>query len=255
MATFTTLLPTPRAREGNSGTQDAGLKHGLKKGYLDAVIATSSLEDFPANLSPKPDEEKERQMTATSGHQCLSASLFSDQNGSSLKMLRDSLLGTTAWFSRQCALIWKRKVTKYSRLLYQLAPSARRIDAIEFGLLATPNTMDLMAPKTERAVLKEATVTRRGRTKMANLRDQLFHGMLLKTPSASEHEGGWKVTDKYWDAKAPKLKMRDQIGRATGLKLQPRFVEWMMGFPDDWTEIPDSKLLEMRLSRRSQKKS
>jgi hypothetical protein len=60
---------------------------------------------------------------------------------------------------------------------------------------------------------------------------------MLKTPSASEAEGGWKITDKYWKAKAPKLKMRDQIGRKTGLKLQPNFVEWMMGYPLNWTAL------------------
>jgi len=36
--------------------------------------------------------------------------------------------------------------------------------------------------------------------------------------------------------------------------LQPGFVEWMMGYPEGWTEIPDSKLLEMRLLAKSLKK-
>jgi hypothetical protein len=45
------------------------------------------------------------------------------------------------------------------------------------------------------------------------------------------------------------------IGTQTGMKLQPNFVEWVMGYPKDWTELPDSKLLEMRLSRKLQKKS
>jgi len=27
------------------------------------------------------------------------------------------------------------------------------------------------------------------------------------------------------------------VGTDPGLKLRPRFVEWMMGFPDDWTNL------------------
>jgi hypothetical protein len=55
------------------------------------------------------------------------------------------------------------------------------------GLLATPNTMDSLPPKTAKAVLKEATVTRPGRKNFANLRDQLYHGLLptVRTSSAN----------------------------------------------------------------------
>ena len=66
---------------------------------------------------------------------------------------------------------------------------------------------------------------------------------MLKTPSASKAEGGAKTDDKYWNAKAPKFKTRDQIARAgkeagKKLRLQPAMTEWMMGFPDKWTELP-----------------
>jgi hypothetical protein len=51
------------------------------------------------------------------------------------------------------------------------------------------------------------------------------------------------------------VKVKDVLaGDKIGLTLQPAFVEWMMGYPNGWTEIPDSRLLEMRLSRKSQKK-
>jgi hypothetical protein len=43
-------------------------------------------------------------------------------------------------------------------------------------------------------------------------------------------------------------------GTSPGLKLQPAFVEWMMGFPDGWTELPGSELSAMRSSRRSRSK-
>jgi hypothetical protein len=114
-------------------------------------------------------------------------------------------------------LTWKPKVTKFNRLLFQLAPSTLRTEETGYGFLATPNTMDSMAPKTEKAVLREATVTRPGRTKMSNLRDQLWHGVKLEP-------GGEK----------------------TRLPLQPSFALWIMGYPTDWCdleagEMPPSK--------------
>jgi hypothetical protein len=55
-------------------------------------------------------------------------------------MFEDSLLGTAAWFSKQCALTWKAKVTKQGRLLYQLSPSVRVIAETEYGLWRTIKT-------------------------------------------------------------------------------------------------------------------
>jgi len=51
-----------------------------------------------------------------------------------------------------------------------------------------------------------------------------------------------------------KSNLGEIVGENIGLKLQPAFVEWMMGYPEGWTELPASKLSEMRLSRKSRKK-
>jgi hypothetical protein len=123
-------------------------------------------------------------------------------------------LVTKDWFSRQCALTWKRRDTKFSRTLFQLAPLARRTAATVSGSSLIP-----------------------------------------KTPSASDGQGGIMEIRK---SAAGKYKLRDIVphytakrGFGTGLKLQPVFVEWMMGFPQGWTEISDSRLSEIRSSRRS----
>jgi hypothetical protein len=61
---------------------------------------------------------------------------------------------------------------------------------------------------------------------------------LLKTPAASEDEGGyWDLDRAKREGLKPKYKMKDQIGQATGLKLQPNFVAWMMGYPSHWTDL------------------
>ena len=237
--TSTSLLPTPKAGS-NTNWQWNGSR---TKKSVPLSRRISSPEDFPASHSLKLDEEKERQMTVTSGRQCLSASLFIVHDGSSLKMLRDSLLGTRAWFSRQCVLTWKRKDTKYSRLLYQLAPSARHIGEIGSGLLPTA-----------RAGNPGSRPNKKGGKILAEEISKM-----LPTPRAKDYEGGVEyapggiITRKNGVRHGAKIK--DVLGTETGLKLHPNFVEWMMGFPEGWTEIPDSKLLEMRLSRKLRKKS
>jgi hypothetical protein len=160
------------------------------------------------------------------------------------------------------------------------------------GLLATPNTMDSLPPKTAKAVLKEATVTRPGRKNFANLRDQLYHGLLptvrtssangesaaeveagnpkrrleteiamLPTPTTRDWKGARKpetlaaagrgITNTLEDAltamlptpRANKHGFPDShgqtpLGAKRGYKLQPAFAAWMMGFPENWTELP-----------------
>lgn len=47
----------------------------------------------------------------------------------------------------------------------------------------------------------------------------------------------------------------DALGTAVGGPLSPRFVEWLMGFPDGWTEIAPSEMQSIRVARRSRAKS
>jgi len=49
---------------------------------------------------------------------------------------------------------------------------------------ATPTTMDTLPPKSEKALLREATVARPGRSKPANLRDQVSNANNWPTPRA-----------------------------------------------------------------------
>jgi hypothetical protein len=132
--------------------------------------------------------------------------------------------------------------------------------------------MDSMEPKTPKAILKESTVTRPGRTKFANLKEQIAYGPLLPTPEAANQEGynishGKRVPkigrvvrllptpDAYSGSRGgarqydPKGKSQSSrtidslIGTGTGkkLRLQPAMTQWMMGYPDLWTEFPTAE--------------
>lgn len=251
MATSPTLLPTPNALDYINPRSLEALRRAKEKGgcrnmkdlishpqeYEVVLLPTAkdtkrslfSLADSPASHSVTQGEEKARQMTAISGQTCFESYKTSSQTGSSLKMCAASLLGTTAWYSSRCALTWKAKVMKSNRLLFQLAPSTLRTGETGSGLLPTVQTQGLKVCKNRKSV-----------------------PMILPTPVASDYEGGVckdaKIENGRWlrmNSKGQRfgVKIRDAVG-ATGIKtgeklrLQPAMPEWMMGFPEKWTEFP-----------------
>jgi hypothetical protein len=57
---------------------------------------------------------------------------------------------------------------------------------------------------------------------------------MLPTPQAKDYRSE-KVCDEVYNKNARPL--CGILGRNTGMKLQPAFVEWMMGYPESWTEL------------------
>jgi len=180
------------------------------------------------------------------------------------------------------------KVSKSNVSLFQLQASVLGIKGIESGLLATPNTMDYLPPRSVQGTKKLMEGHRKGRTKPSNLREQVdpITMAMYPTPSAScqmdvvappetvkKNSSGWSVTrvgtgrkfgaklndvvNKLWPtprqrdykdaAYQPTWKeARDQAtilprqvlkNNTPGGKLNPTFVEFLMGFPENWTKI------------------
>lgn len=126
-----------------------------------------SQEDSPANLSPSLAEERERTITATSGHRCFERYGRYTPLGSLVKTLMES----RRWWSPAKSLRWdaqtifskrityterkadspstksvqtsKPKDIPSNRLLFQLMPSEHRTEETEFGLLPTVQTQGL----------------------------------------------------------------------------------------------------------------
>lgn len=126
-----------------------------------------SPEDSHANPSPSLVEERERTITATSGRRCFERYGRYTPLGSLVK----TLLESRRWWSPAKSLRWdaqtifskrityiEKKADSHStksvqtskpkdipsnRLLFQLAVSERHTEEIEFGLLPTPNAMDI----------------------------------------------------------------------------------------------------------------
>lgn len=72
-------------------------------------------------------------------------------------------------------------------------------------------------------------------------------GRMLPTPNASD----WRSGADYSDGSRGHSPQLRHLGAG---RLNPRFVEWMMGFPPDWTAL-DCKDSETPSSRRSPKSS
>ncbi len=161
----------------------------------------SLLGDSHVNPSQLQEKEKEQMTIDTSGMKLLESLENVNLNGSLVKMLKVLLTSKTAWYSDRCKTIWKKKVSKSNVLLFQLQASVLGIKEKEFGLWATPNTMDTLPPRSEKAVIRQMTTARKGSTKPSNLREQVhpetmkMYGWMYPTPtqdSASERTKKYK---------------------------------------------------------------
>jgi hypothetical protein len=74
-------------------------------------------------------------MNATCGAKCYEQFKKLNRDSSLLKMSLVSRILMGDWYSSRCALTWKMKGTKFSRLLFQLQPKTLRTEEIDAGSL------------------------------------------------------------------------------------------------------------------------
>ena len=130
---------------------------------------TSSLEVIRASRFQQQDSEREPMTQDTFGHLYGDTSNQLDLLDASLKTSRD----TSRLDSQQSSAIWKRMVTEQRGEYSQRVKSAHLIKENESTSWATPNTMDHFPQRSEEALIRQATTQRKGRTKPANLREQV----------------------------------------------------------------------------------
>lgn len=162
---------------------------------------------------------------------CVSLAWY-DQDSSSWKTYQRSLV--TDW--EPYSETWPRWGMTRAGSAYAHPMSERRITETDGLLFAAPNTMDSLPPKSPEALHREATVTRPGRSQPSNLRDQVTQ--MWPTPTAHNSKEGAYPAE--YERKTPTL------AAEAGGKLNPLWVEWLMGFPIGFT---DSKVWAMPKSR------
>ena len=225
--------------------------------------ATSLQPDIPASHLVRPGSDEARKMTAISGRKYFPLCKQSDQLGAFSRMF----MVTSQWASTRCYLTWKPKATPAGRLLFQLAPSMPHTEDLESGFWATPRTTDTNSGRTldekGRRISKSSDLVFG-----ANLADQV---KMWPTPTATERSGinpktgkgaGLSKTVQMWptpttrDHKGGYLGGRMRNGKVSmdtldvavqytdnqqknGGQLNPQWVEWLMGYPEGWTDLKD----------------
>lgn len=195
--------------------------------------------DFLASLTVLPGSEEARQMTVISGRNIAGLLPISNPLTSLVKMcLESEQLSSTA-----CYLTWRVWATPGKRLLFRLAPTTPPIGVTESGLLPTPVTVD------------SGALFNRSKSPNAKLRPTL--GAMAKynlwpTPRATDGNKGTRTLagalaelergrnrDLGMMVKLCSGDNADEKGGVGG-KLNPEFVEWLMGFPIGWTDLEHS---------------
>jgi hypothetical protein len=218
----------------------------------------SLLEDSHVNPSQLQEKEKEQMTTATSGMKLLESLESVSRSGLLGKMLKVLLTSKKAWYSDRCKTIWKKKVSKSNVLLFQLQALVLGTKEKESGL------SDIMYPTPTQDSASERTKKyKQGGTPLP------LAVKMYPTPSAScqmdvvappetvkQNSKGWSVTRVGTGTKFG-AKLNDVVNKINnkhGGKLNPTFVEFLMGYPKHWTKIEptESKLLETQSFHKSQ---
>lgn len=188
----------------------------------------SSQEDSRVSHIQPLEKEGARLMTGTSGQKCLEHLRRSGLVSESVKMFAALLIGGGAWYSEKCNLIWKILGTESSLFYFQLAVSMPRIKETGSGLLPTP--------KAARGTYQRQPKSKK---KVYTLMGLAGFG-LLPTPTTREYKGGRKPETLAKAGRTASNSLGDTINSLTGKtsQLSTRFVAEMMGFPENWTELP-----------------
>jgi len=196
---------------------------------LGEELLMSYREDFPVKTSQLQETETDlTESEAECGEKWHGLLARYDQDTHSWRTVQCSLLEDLNE-SLQTLPRWGMTV---GGELYLLPTLVQTIDESESGLSekwATPTTMDKLPPKSETALLKEATVARPGRSKPANLRDQVSNMERWTTPTAHN--------SKETNAPSESTRNTPSLAAQAGGKLNPMWVEWLMGWTLGWTDL------------------
>jgi len=200
--------------------------------------------DSPASQSVMQDSEEARRMTVSSGQRCLGSYLNCVRVTSWARMFLALSLTSRELYSPVSSLTWRLSITKSRRLWYfRLLPSVPHIDGIGSGFVPTPDSTG-GAPNKNSNKRNGVKAVDRG---------------MWRTPRANDWKGG--VTGAKGSTRKPvDYFLPDQVNAAEGLilptptanrwdglqshgvnvvsgQLNAEFVEYLMGFPREWTDL------------------
>jgi DNA (cytosine-5)-methyltransferase 1 len=135
----------------------------------------------------------------------------------------------------------------------------------------TPTTMDHLPPRSEKALQRQQDNNRPGRTTPPTLKDAVAYPMKWPTPTVDDSKnvnpkpnriaglvaavnkypimsasgmgntGSQQMLQKHVDAGSLTDEEKRAMTAGNGGRLNPTWVEWLMGFPTGWTDLEDSE--------------
>jgi hypothetical protein len=195
--------------------------------------ATSSQQDTRASPFHLPGSEEAQKMTDISGHTYFPLFKPNDPLGAFSRMF----MGTSLWASTKCYLTWNVKPTPQGRSLFQLAPQTLRTDATEFG-----SSPEMWATPDAEAARRGGTLKRGRRASGANrqvsINDQV---KMWPTATARDYKGGRTPETLAKAGRNETNSLPDAVNAQMGKtgSLNPQWVEWLMGYPEGWTDLED----------------
>ena len=203
---------------------------------------------FPADSLvshfPLQENGKDLRIPATSGRRC--AALL--PNCGPLTCLGKMLLASSIWGSTKRFLTWQKRDTLFSHSYFRLAASARGMSASELLssrlMFPTPLASDTNTNRDARNLdvfLSENGIFRK-RNKSGSIWSlSLSAAVFYLTPVASD---GFRSTLKpsSFDPRKKDGNLSAQMvylekPEADDMALNPDWVEWLMGFPQGWTDV------------------
>jgi len=202
--------------------------------------ATSSQQDTPASPFHLPGSAEAVKMTDISGRTFFPLLKPKDPLGAFTKMF----MGMSLWASAKCYLTWKGKATPQGHSLFQLVPLTHLTDETEFGsspeMWATPTASSGEPPKKTEGWTWTGLywINDKGEKKQTRLKDQVA---MWPTPVASDSKGAVKNRFKGSPTSHGNLSEEVRTHQEDG-QLNPEWVEWLMGYPEGWTDLEDEEM-------------
>ena len=201
---------------------------------------TPSAEGSPAKTSALPEKEPDLQaLEAASGGSSTGSSRRRSRSGSLRKTYQPFAVEDWTKFSGASL----RSGTMRNGTVYPLQPLAPLTVGTESGLWPTPTANSSNQCSVDAALKEAERLHPQGRwTLMSQVAAQTVHGnRMWPTPDASPHK--YRLAGDSQQSRS--------LNGIHGGKLNPTWVEWLMGFPSDWTALSPSEMPSSRKSRKS----
>jgi len=216
---------------------------GKSQGEISSERAEEIPQSYPADSPVSQSVELGKNSVIRTSGGCGQSTLESYAKQSPIGLLSKIVTGSSLFQNgMESKPIWKTQVMKSGVSVFRLRAWVPRMSEKERLLLPTPVATDYKRSKVSPMDLERHSP---GLPVFAallseNLPTPTCSLNAIRKPSPSENPGGCRRgrnLDGEIGARAPSL---------IGKRIHPKFVEWMMGFPEEWTN-PDCKLSATQL--------